>query len=528
MAIRVDYNGNVGNCLFQYTFARLLAEKNGLELTTPFHYQPLLKTTPHQKGEKRLTPGIILEEPSFSSTIIRPIPASPTPVVQREMLAFYQSLEQPLPPALYILKGYFECSDLYNKEREKIKSFFILDNEAINENDIVINIRLGDFAKGGFILDPQWYLNILEKESFDRLYIVGAHKNEPYLKAFSRYDPVIIPPDPVTDFHTIRRFKKIICSNSTFCWWAAFLSEATTIYISDRWLSPLLTSCNHSICIAAASLDTYKPVTVYQNPAFFQSLSAQLEILLKKFVVYSKEEIALLTQRFLELLSFFLAENFTTREYTVHIAIRHVESFELHFHRAGYRVTRNTGQEPDLSFTFFDWRACVNFFIFYQQDADSLQNNRYITCNGKNVPVEFSGIKPAPEQCVSLYQYISHLTLTGSYLQYNISTNVRDDIKELLEAGKVIWLLPSIQPDTPATAITCIFREDRISINKKNQLFNQLKFEQFQELNNQVIEATSREYTIESLERALRIFVVLPVDYLVIDRYIIKNHICNA
>jgi hypothetical protein len=44
------------------------------------------------------------------------------------------------------------------------------------------------------------------------------------------------------DFHFMRAFGTIVASNSSFAWWAAFLSEAKKIYTFEKWLqnSPLV------------------------------------------------------------------------------------------------------------------------------------------------------------------------------------------------------------------------------------------------------------------------------------------------
>jgi hypothetical protein len=49
-------------------------------------------------------------------------------------------------------------------------------------------------------------------------------------------DATIISGPPKSDFNFIRSFNKIVCGNSTFSWWATFLSEANTIITYKPWL----------------------------------------------------------------------------------------------------------------------------------------------------------------------------------------------------------------------------------------------------------------------------------------------------
>jgi hypothetical protein len=62
-------------------------------------------------------------------------------------------------------------------------------------------------------------------------------KKKSYLKYFDKYNPTIVSHDEYSDFEFIRSFDKIISSNSTFSWWAAFLSDASEIYLPPYWES---------------------------------------------------------------------------------------------------------------------------------------------------------------------------------------------------------------------------------------------------------------------------------------------------
>lgn len=254
MSVELIYkeNGRIGNHLFQYVFARLLAEKNDFRLVTPWGYPQLLQATEQKNGRVFKKPVIHIsdnpkEEGYFKNYTLNRI------------------FDTPLKKGKYILSGYFEDSRLYDKNEALIKSFFVLDPFEKNTEDIVINLRLGtDFHNMKAIIHPQWYLDILNKEKFNKLYIVGSRPDEPYLAHFEKYDPIIVPTDPMKDFHFIRKFDKIVCANSTYSWWAAFLSEADTIYIPDKWLSPFLTSCKNATVVKVKLWEAYEPETNYE------------------------------------------------------------------------------------------------------------------------------------------------------------------------------------------------------------------------------------------------------------------------
>jgi hypothetical protein len=117
-----------------------------------------------------------------------------------------------------------------------------------------LHIRLDDFNFAGHnsqIVDFSWYDKILESETFENVYIVydaksgtrtgyaRKHKNykraeELFLKKFEKYNPIYHSKSLAEDMCFISSFDKILCSNSTFCWWAAFLSSASKIYFPNK------------------------------------------------------------------------------------------------------------------------------------------------------------------------------------------------------------------------------------------------------------------------------------------------------
>jgi GR25 family glycosyltransferase involved in LPS biosynthesis len=105
-----------------------------------------------------------------------------------------------------------------------------------------MHVRVGDYKKhkGGSVIHPEWYLSILKKQKFRKLFIVVREDDAKYLdwyiSHFSAFRPTIVSSDIKHDFNFIMQFDRIICSNSTFCWWAAFLSEARTIWTFEPWL----------------------------------------------------------------------------------------------------------------------------------------------------------------------------------------------------------------------------------------------------------------------------------------------------
>jgi hypothetical protein len=110
------------------------------------------------------------------------------------------------------------------------------------ENDMVLHLRLGDFKHNGGtsseIIHPSSYFSILDTLSFEKLIIVVKAPEEPfefkYLDLFKqRYTNVVIRSSTnlLEDFVYLMKSNRIIISNSTFCWIAAFLGKSKENYV---------------------------------------------------------------------------------------------------------------------------------------------------------------------------------------------------------------------------------------------------------------------------------------------------------
>lgn len=226
--VGITYHGRSGNQIFSYVFARLLAIHNNLKLITMFPYHKLLNTTPHEEGR-------ILNEPDiFVNDLYHD---------QHEKLWFKNKMNGKVH-----VSGFFQWPNYYEGKEKLIKSFFNLPPvKKRPKEEIVLHYRLTDYHSPGLksVIHPGWYQNILgSKIRFNnkcKLYIVTDDPADKLIKNLLVFKhngmlPEIISVSPEHDFHFIREFDTIICGNSSFSWWAAFLSEATNIYTFADWM----------------------------------------------------------------------------------------------------------------------------------------------------------------------------------------------------------------------------------------------------------------------------------------------------
>jgi len=155
-----------------------------------------------------------------------------------------------------ICNGYFQKSKFFMEYREELlrimressEDYWILDDKkyyiidffketsrfSVTEKDVVISLRLDDFIQypcpTSDIIPPQYYLDILNELTFNKLYIVCDKVKYDweyrYLEFFRKWNPIYVIGDTLfKDGALIRDCTTLIHSNSTFSWLMSFFSQ---------------------------------------------------------------------------------------------------------------------------------------------------------------------------------------------------------------------------------------------------------------------------------------------------------------
>lgn len=211
MSVRIQYLGGWGNRIFQYACARIFSEKYGLHLLTEFPKDTVFDIAPAAPGLEVDGQEMVLGDLSGV-------------------------LDCPHTPGRYLFRGFFQKASWYLGARDKIISF-MRPRQTLERNtlDMAIHLRLGDYRSMKWCIDPSWYMEILEREHFRKLFIFVDHPEEAYLSAFEKFEPVIVCGDPYEDWQRLRSFSRVAISMSTFAWWAAFFSTPSRLYVFDRY-----------------------------------------------------------------------------------------------------------------------------------------------------------------------------------------------------------------------------------------------------------------------------------------------------
>ena len=159
---------------------------------------------------------------------------------------------------LYI-NGYFQSERYFEKHASLIKYMFIPDgglpNTVRQETDIykrypeldpatteedglkrcLIGVRRGDYVKDAHMISfhnpasTHYYKEAMSKVVADIYYVISddipwCKANLPQLASGSPTFKFLEEPDDLTTFYFARHFNNYICANSTFHWWASYLS----------------------------------------------------------------------------------------------------------------------------------------------------------------------------------------------------------------------------------------------------------------------------------------------------------------
>jgi hypothetical protein len=215
MQVTYDKMGRFGNNLFQYFAAKIIEKIYGIENKS---HCGNVKTLDDNQWE--------------------------------ELCLYYMENNTPMEQDCdtFHLHGFFQISNVFNYFRDFLKELVENDptlthlkcdlKEYPGNNDVVIHIRLDDYMHeyhNTEIIHPSYFTNILDNLVYDKLYIVSDHIRHEYehryIKYFEKYNYIHITGTHIEDFNFIRNSNRIISSSSTFCWIAAFLSNAEEIHV---------------------------------------------------------------------------------------------------------------------------------------------------------------------------------------------------------------------------------------------------------------------------------------------------------
>ena len=231
----IQLQGGLGNQLFQIATAWAHAHRNNYRLRIslktqggrPTYWTSFLHKCKDYVGRPSGSGSVSAtawKEPRFSYT---PIPAE-----ARYLAGYFQS-------SRYFSEYRKELLELFDPS-EEVKSYVTAKyGELIKEKEkiTVLHIRRGDYVRL-----PNYH-GILTSEYYARQV---ADASGPVLVfsddiawcrelAFLKNAIFIDEEDEAASLYLMSRFERFILSNSSFSWWAAWLADAKSVIVPDRW-----------------------------------------------------------------------------------------------------------------------------------------------------------------------------------------------------------------------------------------------------------------------------------------------------
>jgi len=213
--VEVKYCGQIGNQLFQYCLGRIIAERLGFELFAP----PI--------------PGFPGTFEKVSGANYRKMQTA----TYRGQTIDMTSILADKSPRHIILEGYFQRYEYFQEHETVIKKVWLkLPDDSIPlqpVEDVLVHVRRGDYLTKYYwaLLPFSFYTRLLDSMMPATVRIVTDSPDDPFVRRLAqRYVAPVTSGDPLTDFALLASSRNIILSQSTYAWWAGYLSSAARVY----------------------------------------------------------------------------------------------------------------------------------------------------------------------------------------------------------------------------------------------------------------------------------------------------------
>jgi len=195
-----SYTGRLGNKLFQYCYARGLAERLGFAM---------------EIGEIPGLPHLVtrIDGERYESPIVY-CGNSDDP----ETVATDKSPRQIRP------SGYFQRASYY--DRSTVRKWLEPDRfttERPDPDELVVHVRRGDFVHWDIALPIEYYWRAISRYRFSKITALTDSPDDPFAAAIGG---TVLPLDEIAALGYMASAKMLVISNSTFSWWGGFLSNA--------------------------------------------------------------------------------------------------------------------------------------------------------------------------------------------------------------------------------------------------------------------------------------------------------------
>lgn len=238
--ISIPLIGGLGNQMFQYAICRTLAESNGYnfhilttdrhknELTTYFNLPMIGYCSDHRSVD-----NLSFKQHYYEDTQVQGLDSSLNSISDDTYL-----------------EGFFQTEKYFIQNRSNVEKWFtsIMDPQVLElfvsypkEEYCYIHFRGGDYVDfdgGSRILPISYFHHAMTtlKEMYDNIKFVIITDDTALAKTYFPNEPVLSN-SMMVDFNLLKHAKYSIISNSSFSWWARWLSKESVTVAPKRWLN---------------------------------------------------------------------------------------------------------------------------------------------------------------------------------------------------------------------------------------------------------------------------------------------------
>jgi hypothetical protein len=214
----------LGNNFFMYVYMRIIAEEIGYKMDVPSvtfwernGHVPQKYFFKNIEGVDNTGKETISIDDSFSTKL----------ETIDNAIKFFKGKD------VHIVScGWYQKYPYWVEYKERVKEYFKewVSSENRPQNEVAIHLRYS-YQNPITKLDPQYYIDSIEKMGVDKVYLFADdfNRHKDVLDALVKYDPIIMSMNVPDTIMEISKFNKIISSQGSFSFWVSFLSRAERI-----------------------------------------------------------------------------------------------------------------------------------------------------------------------------------------------------------------------------------------------------------------------------------------------------------
>jgi hypothetical protein len=220
--------GGLGNQLFQLACGYAYASKYDKELFIAWEGWHA-----HQGNNPSVYRNTIFNNFEFTQDNLHHIPTYNEPSLKYKEIPYYDGD--------IVLSGYFQSYKYFEYYSDDFISKLSLPKFEKFDNAVALHIRRGDyliFSNIHYVCDTEYFMRNIARFP-DKFYHVFTDSKDHVMREFSNLNFKIVNSNSdLEDLAAMAAHENIICSNSSFSWWASLLGEKKDkVIVPDRWFN---------------------------------------------------------------------------------------------------------------------------------------------------------------------------------------------------------------------------------------------------------------------------------------------------